>query len=44
MVLTKGCDLERIFEIAGSQGFHLEQIAEKKVIFDGKDFLFQIKS
>jgi hypothetical protein len=44
MVLTKGCDLHEIFSIAQSSGFMLELIREKKVMFDGKDYLYRIKA
>jgi release factor glutamine methyltransferase len=43
MVLTKGCNLEAIFEIAKESGFTPELIREKKVLFDEKDFLYRIR-
>lgn len=43
MVLTKGCDLERIFSIASARGFKFEMLREKKVLFDEKDFLYEIR-
>ena len=42
MVLTKGCDLEKISEIAGKNGFQFKLIRQKKVLFDEMDFLFRI--
>lgn len=42
MVLTKGCDLERIFSIAATYGYACELRAEKSVLFDEKDYLFGI--
>jgi release factor glutamine methyltransferase len=44
MVLTKGCDLQRIFAIAKKSNFDFELIKEKDVLFDEKDFLFRIKA
>ncbi len=43
MVLSEVCDLGRILEIAVSHGFELIKILEKKVLMDGKNYLFQIK-
>jgi release factor glutamine methyltransferase len=43
MVLTKGCDLRSIFSIASHAGFSFELLAEKNVLFDGKDYLYKIK-
>jgi release factor glutamine methyltransferase len=43
MVLTKGCDVNRITDIARKAGFAFHLIAEKNVLFDGKDFLFKIQ-
>jgi release factor glutamine methyltransferase len=43
MVLTKGCELEKIFEIARHHGYGLNLIMEKRVLFDEKDFLYEIK-
>lgn len=42
MVLTLGCDLETIFSIAKSYGFKMNVLKERNVLFDGKDFLFEI--
>ncbi|MBT1698979.1 methyltransferase [Fulvivirgaceae bacterium PWU4] len=42
MVLTKGCDLQRIFSLADEKGFAFNLIREKKVMFDEKDFLYRI--
>ncbi len=44
MVLTVGCELDKIFEIAKIHQFQFELLQEKNVLFDGKDFLYQIKS
>lgn len=43
MVLTLGCDLEKIFLIARSNGFEFELLKEKRVLFDEKDFLYRIR-
>lgn len=43
MVLTQGCDLERIFKIAAENGFRFILIKEKKVLFDEKDLLYRIE-
>jgi len=42
MVLTLGCELEKIFEIARKNGFQFELIKERNALFDGKDFLYKI--
>jgi release factor glutamine methyltransferase len=42
MVLTKGCDLQKIFSVANNAGFSFELIQEKMVLFDGRDILYQI--
>jgi release factor glutamine methyltransferase len=42
MVLTKGCDVQKIIEIANAHGFTFELLQEKNVIFDEKDFLYKI--
>jgi release factor glutamine methyltransferase len=42
MVLTMGCDLQRILSVAGTSGFEFTMIREKRVMFDGKDFLYRI--
>lgn len=42
MVLTQGCALDKIFEIAENNGFEFKLIKEKDVLFDEKDFLYQI--
>lgn len=44
MVLTLGCELERIFAIARSYGYQMNILEERSVLFDGKDFLFEITS
>jgi release factor glutamine methyltransferase len=44
MVLTQGCDLDTIFSIAHNNGFDLQLLKEQRVFFDGKDFLFRIRS
>jgi release factor glutamine methyltransferase len=43
MVLTLGCELDKIFEIAKTHQFQFELLQERNVLFDGKDFLYQIK-
>jgi release factor glutamine methyltransferase len=43
MVLTKGCDQKKIFSIAIENGFRMKMIREKKVMFDEKDFLYEIE-
>ncbi len=43
MVLTLGCELERIFEVAAQYGFQFELLVERNVLFDGKDFIYRIK-
>ncbi|MFM9840630.1 MAG: methyltransferase [Cyclobacteriaceae bacterium] len=43
MVLTQGCELEKIFEVAVQYGFQFELLMERNVLFDGKDFLYRIK-
>ena len=42
MVLTLGCELEKIFEIAQKNGFQFEFIRDRNALFDGKDFLYRI--
>lgn len=42
MVLTLGCDLEKIFSIAKMNGFEFVLVKEKNVFFDGKDFVYKI--
>ena len=44
MVLTLGCELDKIFEIAKINQFSFELLQEKNVLFDGKDFLYRIRS
>jgi len=44
MVLTLGCELKKIFDIARTNGFQFELVDERNVLFDGKDFLYRIKS
>jgi len=43
MVLTKGCDMHRIFEIARQTGFEMDLLRERNVFFDEKDFLYGIR-
>jgi hypothetical protein len=43
-VLTLGCELDKIVEIAKNHRFQFDLLQEKNVLFDGKDFLFQIRS
>ncbi len=43
MVLTLGCELDRIFEISKNHRFQLELLQEKNVLFDGKDFLYRVR-
>lgn len=42
MVLTKGCDIQAITNLAQASGLSFQLIAEKKVLFDERDFLFRI--
>lgn len=44
MVLTKGCDLTSILEIATKAQFSMEMLQEQEVFFDGTDYLFSIKA
>lgn len=44
MVLTLGCELDKIFAIAKTHLFQFELLQEKNVLFDGKDFLYRIRS
>jgi release factor glutamine methyltransferase len=43
MVLSQGCDVHKIFEIAASNKFSFEVLREKSVLFDEKNFLFQLR-
>jgi release factor glutamine methyltransferase len=43
MVLTKGCDLKTIFDIASHNNFKFDLLRERNVLFDEKDFLFSIR-
>ena len=43
MVLTKGSEINTIKKIAGSQNISFELLREKKVLFDEKDYIFQLK-
>jgi release factor glutamine methyltransferase len=43
MVLTKGCDINAIRNIAQEKGFTFELLREKNVFFDEKDYLFKIQ-
>jgi release factor glutamine methyltransferase len=42
MVLTKGCDVASIFSIAKRSGFRFDLIKETNVLFDEKDYLYEI--
>jgi release factor glutamine methyltransferase len=44
MVLTKGCDVASIFSIAKILSFRFDLVKEKNVLFDEKDYLYQIRS
>lgn len=44
IVLTKGCDLQKIFSLGKRAGFEFELMKEKSVFFDEKDFLYRIRS
>jgi release factor glutamine methyltransferase len=44
IVLTLGCDLEKIFQIGAEHKLKFELLREKNVLFDGKDFLYRINS
>jgi release factor glutamine methyltransferase len=44
MVLTKGCDLASIFAIATKSGFWFNLVGEKSMLFDEKDYLYEIKA
>jgi release factor glutamine methyltransferase len=44
MVLTKGCDLKKIFELGNIAEFKFELLKENDVFFDEKDYLYRIKS
>lgn len=43
IVLTKGCDLQKIFQLGRQRSFEFELIRENKVLFDEKDFLYRIR-
>ena len=43
MVLTLGCELDKIFKIAEGKGFYRELLKEKNVLFDGKVFLDRLR-
>lgn len=43
MVLTLGCNLPAIFSIAKERGFEFVLLKEKPVLFDEKDFLYEIR-
>lgn len=43
IVLTKGCDLQKIMQLGRQRGFEFELIRENKVLFDEKDFLYRIR-
>lgn len=42
MVLTLGCDVEKILSIGNANGFVFELVKEKNVLFDGKDFVYRV--
>lgn len=42
LVLTKGCDTEKISAIGREQGFMFVLIKEKNALFDGKDMLYEV--
>ena len=44
MVLTKGCDVDSIVSIAKTFSFQFDLIKEKNVLFDEKDYLYEIRS
>jgi release factor glutamine methyltransferase len=44
MVLTSGCDLDTISSIARKNNFEFEMLRERNSLFDGKDFLYRIKT
>lgn len=43
MVLTKGCDLDSIFAVAQEYQFRFTLLREKSVLFDERDFIYQIQ-
>lgn len=43
MVLTQGCDISSIQQVASKYGFQFHLREEQKVLFDGRDFIFEIK-
>ncbi|MEO5977899.1 MAG: methyltransferase [Chryseolinea sp.] len=43
MVLTKGSDINTIKQIADTQNISFEMLREKDVLFDEKDYIFQLK-
>jgi release factor glutamine methyltransferase len=43
MVLSQGCDIDKIFKIAATHKFRFEVLREKSVLFDEKNFLFEVK-
>jgi release factor glutamine methyltransferase len=43
MVLSQGCDLDRIFQIAASHKFRFDVLRERAVLFDEKNFLYQVR-
>lgn len=42
MVLTLGCELDKIFSIAAKNGFQFQLLMERNAFFDGKDFIYKI--
>ena len=43
MVLTKNCDLTKIFSLGKQAGFDFNLIQERTALFDEKDFLFSLR-
>ena len=43
MVITLGTDLQKISSIASANGLILDQLAERKMVFDKRDFIFRIR-
>lgn len=44
MVLTKGSEINTLKQIAGSRNISFEMLVEKNVLFDEKDYIFQLKT
>jgi release factor glutamine methyltransferase len=43
MVLTKGCDISAIQQVASENGFQFQLKEEQNVLFDGRDYIFELK-